>query len=447
MERLAATKKGNLLSNLRRTLLRRVLRQHEACGDSAFSPQFNNDSALDVDFCSRWNELWPRIRDEVAFWRSARLPETVATYQEFRAFPVITRRQIQENPRLFTAENLAGTVAAATGGSTGAPLRFPLLKDELEVGRRNQIFARKLYNIALGDRCSMIWGHAAQLESTWRAGLERRIRAIKDAFLGYHRVSAYLLTREILRHEFEEMCAYGSQWVYAYSSSLLAFTRANADRVDRARNLRLKACIAAAEPMPDEARKEVEEFFGCPVGMEYGSVEMRVVAHTHPSFPGYFVFTCDYLLEALPAKQEGVYDVVVTKLFHSAMPLIRYQVGDQIVINDSKFSGGPVMFFDKVLGRTNDNLSFGDGIEVHSETITHAVRSELEVIAFQLHQYADRMELHLVTRSSALSNELQTRIRGKLARVHPAFEAIHFVKAEDVSITSAGKRRWIVRHP
>jgi phenylacetate-coenzyme A ligase PaaK-like adenylate-forming protein len=404
----------------------------------------NGISWNEADWLRRFNPIWSAAQANVPFWKNQ--PPVISSYQDFTRLPFMKRDQIQRMPSDYCHPRLKSVEMATTGGSTGHPLALPLYHSELQVGRANQTYARALYGIEPGDRAFIIWGHAPSMETGQWGLYERAVRRVKDLALGYYRVSAYSLTKEKLQAEFENMVRFKPAWMYSYSSSMLAFVRANARRRAQARDLGLKACIGAAEAMSDEARSEIHAFFGCPVGIEYGSVEMRVCAHTHPQIPGYYVFTSSHLIEALPTGIDRVYDVAVTKLFPAAMPLIRYLVGDQIVIDNEEFIGGPITQFQQVLGRANDNLVFPDGAEIHSETITHAIRSEPSVCAFQLHQYADRIECQLVTHNGTASSELTNRIQRRLSRIHPRFKKMSFSFVDDVKTTSAGKRRWIIRH-
>jgi phenylacetate-CoA ligase len=393
----------------------------------------------------RFRPVWREIRRVVPAWQSESWPSDITSYAAFCELPFQRRESLQSVPVAFCSNDMTGTEMASTGGSTGRPLTFPLYQSELEVGRCHQNYARRAYGIEPGDRSLLIWGHSSHMDDNWRARLVESVRALKDWGLGYRRLSAYRLTSEILRFEFSAMVRFRPAWIYAYSSSLLAFVRANADRGEEARMLRLKACIGAAEPMSPDMREEISRFFECPVGMEYGSVEMRVCAHTHPSFPGYYVYTPHHLLEAIPTAQAGVYDLAVTKVFRSAMPLVRYLVGDQVIVRDPFFRGGPLTWFDDVQGRMNDNLRLPDGSEVHSETVTHAIRAESEVLSYQLHQRGQELTLRLSLRRGANLSGMDERIRSRLARVHADFQLLRFEQVEDVLTTSAGKRRWVIR--
>ncbi len=397
-------------------------------------------------FLAKFNCVWPEIIRDTPFWRGLPAPPSIRSYDAFRNLPLISRAQIQADPPGFFRRQEKPVEFASTGGSLGRPLRFPLLRTELEIGRQNQALGRSKYGIQPGDRCFMIWGHAAKMDSRWKARAEEVSRRIKDSIMGYHRVSAYRLDPAVLSRSFDRLLRFRPRWIYSYSSSLLSFVRANQSRKNELQDLALKACICAAEPMSAGARDEVSIFFNCPVGIEYGSVEMRVCAHTHPEYAGYYVFAHDYLIEGIPTSAPGVYDVAVTKLFPSAMPLVRYLVGDQILVRDAGFQGGPVAFFDDVYGRTNDNLVMPDGAEIHSETITHAVRAEPGILAFQLHQFKDRLELHLVMTGGDIPGTARVSIMEKLGRIHPAFHKLDFKNVPDLETTSAGKRRWVVRH-
>lgn len=428
---------------MRSLLVRRWTRQAFAVDGGFFRPE--RLAWSEAGFLEAFQPIWRELRRMVPHWAKDDLPESFRSYEEFARLPFMRRSDIQRSLGEYCSRDLANTDIVSTGGSTGRPLRFPMYRSELEVGRSHQLCARRLYGIEPGARCLVIWGHSAGMDRGFRAWKSQVVRAAKDVFMGYRRISAYCLTREILRRQFERSVKFRPEWVYAYSTSLLSFVRANQDRRDTARQLGLKACIGAAEPMSAEMRQEIGDFFGCPVGMEYGSVEMRVCAHTRPDRDGYHVFTEHHLIEAIPTSEPRVFEVAVTKLFRSAMPLVRYLVGDHIRIDDADFGGGPVTRFDDVIGRNNDNLVLADGSEIHSETITHAIRGEASVLAFQLHQRKEGIVLKLVLAESSALDQIGDRIRERLARVHPALRKIAVDQVEDVEPTPAGKRRWIVR--
>jgi phenylacetate-coenzyme A ligase PaaK-like adenylate-forming protein len=397
-----------------------------------------------ANWIQKFGAIWPQITLEVPYWKQFR-GRSISSYDDFSRLPILCKESLRRSMSDYESRDASRGVWVATGGSTGRPLALRLYRSELEVGRRNQIRARAAYGIRPGDRCFIFWGAPASLEGGARRLLYNVDRSLKDWVLGYKRFSAYDLTPQSLRSGWEKMVAWKPKWIYAYSTALLSFVRANSDRSRSIKKLALKACILAAEGIREDEREELEDYFGCRVGMEYGSVELRVCAHTHPEFHGFHIFSEDYLIEAQPTSASGVFNILVTKLFPAAVPLVRYAVGDQIVVDDPKFTGGIVSKFAQVFGRENDNLVLSDGTSIHSEAVTHSIRCERDVLGFQFRQSPDKLLLTLMMAGDVQVEGVKARIANRLRRINALLGATKIEIVSQLESTPAGKRRWIVR--
>src|SRR6185437_12467828 len=104
--------------------------------------------------------------------------------------------------------------------------------------------------------------------------------------------------------------------------------------------------------------------------------------------------------------------VLVTSLYPRCFPLVRYDMGDEIEVEDTQSPAEGVLRFRAVIGRCNDSIRLGDGSTVHSEAFSHAVRQEREVRGFQV--IADGIVLRLDILAEQLTPALDAGIRSRL---------------------------------
>lgn len=394
---------------------------------------------------SRFNLIWQGVRKNTKFWNTNDVPEVIENYEDFRCIPKLKKTDLMSSIDDFICSKVQVVGAITTGGSTGEPLKLPIDKRHSQRCREQQALGRARYGVGYRDRCFLIWGHSAGMGGGVKAAWQRFSRKLKDRFIGYYRLSAYSLGRDVLRSEFGQFIRFKPKWVCGYSSAVVAFARANWDQRDRLRDLDINLILCSAEMLHSDEVKELEEFFGAPVALEYGAMEFGPVAYTRPDAPGMFVMD-DLLVEAIPTGAEHIYRLYVTSLYSRVVPLIRYDLGDEVKIYDPNFCGGVIERFDEVLGRNNDIINFADGTAAHSEVVTHAIKSENEIFSFQFHKWEDAMQLMLVAAPSADEQSLMQRVRTSLVSVNANFSKLEVAFVEDVDVTTSGKRRWIVEH-
>jgi phenylacetate-coenzyme A ligase PaaK-like adenylate-forming protein len=234
-------------------------------------------------------------------------------------------------------------------------------------------------------------------------------------------------------------------YIIGYSVALDRLARANAYRKDKFQKLGVKVCIGAAEAFPaSDTEKLLSELFNCPVGMEYGSVETALIAHTHPE-GGYKVFWRSYLVDAERDSKRLGYKIRVTSLYPRCFPLIRYEIGDEIMIQEANERIIPsVKKFNKVLGRCNDYVELRDGSLIHSEAFTHAIRWCQTVSAYQIIQNREYIYIHY-TAKEPLDKALKEVILKKLQKVHPLLTGVELVHVNELKRTIAGKTLMVIR--
>jgi phenylacetate-coenzyme A ligase PaaK-like adenylate-forming protein len=394
------------------------------------------------------NESWGQTCSRIPYFRELRaradLPARFDSLDEFAArVPVMNRQTLQQHGVALTSPERPQELVRITGGSTAEPVQIPAWHSEFAFTKSDMWLARSWYGIAPHDRLFLLWGHSHLLGTGWRGFVNGQKRRLSDRLLGYCRYSAYDLGEAALRRGADALLGFRPAYVVGYSVALDLFARANAARRDALRAAGVRLVVAAAEgfPAPDsEAR--IADLFGCPVAMEYGSVETGLVAHTHPD-GGYRTFWRSYLLEAERVGSQR--RVRVTSLFPRCVPLVRYELGDELELAPDAGSAGPsVLAFARVIGRSNDYVALADGFLAHSEAFTHCVRACVAIQAYQVVQDARGIRLHYVAARDLDAADAQG-VRERLRRIHPDLAGVALERVAALQRTVAGKTPMVIR--
>jgi phenylacetate-CoA ligase len=394
---------------------------------------------------SRLNDQWARTVELSPYFARMRrergLPNRFESLEQFvEQVPPTSRADVQTFGAEMQCRGAKPDFFRTTGGSTAQPLRLPAWHSEVRETRPDMWLARSWYGITPASSAFMLWGHS-HLLGTGLAGQYRgNLRRFYDSLLGYRRFSAYDLRSEKLRLAADLLESAPTDYVIGYSAALDLFAQVNEDRAHRLRALGIKVIVATAESFPsEESAGRLATLFGCPIAMEYGAVETGLLAHTLPS-EGYDTFWHTSLLDAEPSDRN--HKLYVTSLFPRCFPLIRYAIGDNVVLPPGVSTVG-IRRLSSVVGRCNDHVVLEGGAVAHSELFTHAIRMCSEVLAYQVVKSASSIFVRYVA-ARPLSTTTQSEIRDRLCRIHPSLRTIHLERVERLQQTVAGKTRMVV---
>lgn len=371
------------------------------------------------------------------------LPDTFESWEMFNQLVPIQRkadiRRLQQIPM-----GAANVLWRSTGGTTAEPIRFPVFKSESSFAALDLWLGRRRLGVHPDDRLFMIWGHGHLFGAGLSGAIARWRRRAADWTLGYTRWSAYKLSPDDLHQAATALAKSRAKYVIGYSSALDRFARANIGRNKEIHAMGLKVVIATAEGFPrTDSREIIADCFGCPVAMEYGSVETGPMAYERVA-GGYDVFWLHHRLEMVSGNAENESpELVVTSLYPRAMPLLRYAVGDSVIpsANDGKCD----IEFESVLGRCNDAVMLPNGLAIHSEAFTHVLRDLPGIHAYQIVEREGLLPLIRYEADHELPQEISDLIRRRMAKVDNQLSEISIEKTPRIEPTVAGKHRMVVR--
>lgn len=393
-----------------------------------------------------WNEQWAKIRVEVPHYAEMRsLPVRFNSWEEFiEIVPVVRRADAKANLARMTNLSRPPSFYRTTGGTTAEPVKLPAWDSEIKFIQPDIWLAREWYGIKPDSPQFLIWGHSHLLGSGLSGWFNARKREWRDWLLGYYRFSAYDLRPAAMRKAALALLKFRPEYVVGYSVALDLFARAAWEFRSDIRNLGVKVVIGAAEGFPStESVNILRDLFGCPVAMEYGSVETNFIAHTRPGASGYRTFWHTYFVEV--SKGGVAKRIRVTSLYPRCFPLVRYELGDEIELDDEDASFG-LDSFRRVVGRCNDYVTLGDGTLLHSELFTHAIREISTIRAYQVIQDEQGIQVNVIA-DGALDDETKLAIQSKLLKVHKSLSRIPIVQTDRLQQTIAGKVPMILRRP
>ncbi len=395
-----------------------------------------------------FNDVWRTVSRRSPYYAALReesgLSDRFESWEEFSsALPVMNRTAFKRNMDDISLAGAKPDYWRTTGGSTAEPLQLPAWRNEDRHTARNTWFARSWFGAKASDRLFLLWGHSHLLGKGFSGQVSAIKRRLKDGCVGYLRFSACVLSEEKLREAGKRILRLRPGYVLGYATALHRLAQFNRDREAEFRKLGLKVAIATGESFqsPDSANL-ISDVLGCPVAMEYGTVETGTIAHQRPS--GEFqVFWGSYYVEGLPSPEcPEAHEVVITSLYPRLTPLIRYRVGD--LVSRSPGGRGFCEGFERVIGRANDGIVVGEDGFVHSEAFSHVMRDIERIHTFQVVQRTNREITINYTADQTLPLDATHLIHQRLCKIDRRLSSVRINRVTEIATTIAGKSKQII---
>jgi phenylacetate-CoA ligase len=248
--------------------------------------------------------------------------------------------------------------------------------------------------------------------------------------------------------------------LFGFASALIAV----ANEVEQGRLSLSPAMIgASSEPLTQQMRRFLFEQFGVEPSNTYAVTELgAMAARTLPGRSELCLVEDAAVYEPVMHKDDGTHEsatervsegLIVTNVLNRAMPLIRYQLPDRVMIEDpiadAPWSGRRIT----VVGPRPPALTYAvpghDEVIVDPVPMQDAVSSHPFVLDYSLLQTVDGIEVSVWSGSNSFDPlELEERCRAQLAAAgleHPVVEIVSVADPGELPRTPAGKRRHLIR--
>jgi phenylacetate-coenzyme A ligase PaaK-like adenylate-forming protein len=208
--------------------------------------------------------------------------------------------------------------------------------------------------------------------------------------------------------------------------------------------------VAISEPLLPEARAELEATWGAPVATGYGMSEGLFTG-----FCGYATHLPDdlCLLEAVRADGSPVEanttsaNLYLTNLYNTILPLIRYEVTDEVTVLDGPCPCGSV--FRRIadpLGRLDDTFVYPDGTAIHPHVFRTCLGHQ-HLVEYQVRQTARGADISVATSAAVDTDALESRIEAALRDLGLPSPRVTIGIVDRVDRQGSGKlKRFVALH-
>lgn len=365
-------------------------------------------------------------------------PQVDFTFDDYAQLPVLSREDVHAaGPGLLSsAVPPEQRYKDSTGGSTGVPTEFWLGPNER--GWRDSGMERffEILGVPEGSRTALLWGH--HLDPKRADTLRERYQA----FVANTRwFDSMRLSPQTLDEYHREMERFRPACIIAYASALGHLAEhilANNYKP----NYPTRCSITGGEKLWSRHREMIEKAFGRPVHERYGSRDAHCIGvQLRPEDSlEYTVDWANVLVEPQTDAPES--PILVTKLQADAMPMLRYQLGDDARFPAGSRPGHPAFVLPDVIGRAVDRVLLPNGNWIAGQQVPHLLK-DFPVREFLFLQRADHsVQLQLVPQQGFDDASLRS-IRDTLTVNLPGLQ-IEIELKESVVRTKSNKWRPVI---
>ena len=383
-------------------------------------------------------------------------PGRPMTPEVWNRLPVLTRGDVRDGEELLKASfyppAFGETATASSGGSTGVPVR--VLKTKLDgiLWKAAHLREFQWNGIDPGLEIANLRGATAFMNAVrkrpdaieWGGGVispdwgppatllwETGKMGMLEPFDPIPVQAEFLITR---RPSYLIMRPAGLRL-------LLCHFREQGLKLDT-----LKSVWTMSESVDDSLRDLCREIFGCPILSNYTTNETGYIGLQCPSGTNYHVVSESAFVEVVDTEgkacQPGeIGRVLVTPLHNFAMPLLRYEVGDEAEVGPPCSCGRGLPSLTRIVGRLEDYVKLPSGLRRRVDMEHYKISEIRAVREFQLVQTSlHRVELRLVT-SRQLDQAEMEQVGGVMKKSFDGYLEWGVVSVDALPRTAAGKLR------
>ncbi len=369
----------------------------------------------------------------------------INSLEDIKLFPILTKKETLE-----LSESIVSTKyprwfirTTHTSGTTGTPLK--LKRSLFSIGDEHA-FVRRQWDwagIGFNDRCAYLKGQVIG-ESDSKS---KRLYAYDPIMKELH-LSTYNLSIKRAEDYAEILRRYKVKAIVGYPSAVNIFARGC---LDSGIELKLRSALLTSEIVTKSTRDMIAKAFDCKVYDFYGAAER--VSYIHTCEHGSYHIVPEYgVTETIPVGNDDKQrcKIIATGFWNLAMPLIRYDTEDIVVLSDKKCPCGRAFrVVQSIDGREGDVIRTPSGVELGVCIVAYIVYVSCGtegIVESQIIQDApDHITIEYVP-DKGLSSELLSEWNKNLAKHLPDDLKFTVKKVDAVQRTDSGKIKPIVSH-
>lgn len=364
--------------------------------------------------------------------------------QDIGSLPIVDKETIRSNIEEVVITIDEKLSISKTGGTTGK---------SLEVKKRNVNIQERF---ALVDDFRSRFGYELGKKTAWFSGknlltskdIKKRRFWKKDYFNNVRYYSTFHIKQDHLKYYIEDLIKFKPEYMVGFPSTLFDIAKYGISHGYNFPSDIIKAIFPTAETLTKEMRQTIETFFNTKMYDQYASSEGAP-----------FIFECKEgslhmelqsgIFEVLDENDEPTNSgrLVVTSFTTEGTPLIRYDIGDSIVLDNphKKCNCGnnnPMAL--EILGRIDDYIYSPENGKINLGNISNTLKGTSGIRNFQVVQNTlEALDIYLIIEEREFSTKIEkVFIENWQNRVGKSMK-LNLNYVTDIPVETSGKFRIV----
>ena len=236
--------------------------------------------------------------------------------------------------------------------------------------------------------------------------------------------------------------------IMLYSSYLKQLIQAQSDgRLSIAPS---QLALTSETPSPADMAK-AQEIWNCSISSSWASVEFGVMGRSSFFQEGHLLSDDLLLIEAVDEHGRPVQPdtqapkLLITNLYNRSMPLIRYELTDQLTIYSWPADCGSCLrAASLVSGRLDDHFVYDGGTPVHSHLFRHVLEQRPGILEYQVRQTRDGATVSLVAGGAVDPVDIGATLERDLERTGVPSPRVNIRLVPSIERTTAQKLKRFI---
>ncbi len=255
------------------------------------------------------------------------VPSDINSLDDVLRLPILSRKDIFENSEALVAKTAKKLRKQASSGTTRNEIIFYQEYDFFKKMYLYQLRSFMFAGIKPHEKGVWLWGGMKEIKH-----YDNPIEKFKWWLKNHILIDATDLTDEKMRNIISYIMRQKPSYIVGYVNILNRLAHFISEN-----NLKippLKAIISTAEPLLDSVKETIKEAFHTSVYNDYGCREAHHIGFTCSQGHMHILEDINYI-ELVPLYN-NIYKIIVTSLHNFGMPLIRYNLGDCVILDNSE---------------------------------------------------------------------------------------------------------------
>lgn len=388
---------------------------------------------------------------KTSYWRTVMKQRRIQNYdirslEDLQKFPLLNKETVRaERELMVDRENRRRLMLVTTSGSTNEALQFFCDSHREAQINAARIRGHRWIGINKGEREMYFWGSPIELSK------QDRVKKLRDWLINDGLTNGFEIRPDLVHQYYNHWLHWRPKCIFGYPNSLrLMVLMARSEGIDlqTLRQFGLTTICTTSEMLTEPDRQLISEAFGVPVYDSYGLREVGLIGHEcshqnmHTTDEHFILETIDpQTLE--PTDAEG--ELVVTNIYSTVMPIIRYRTGDMVQLSPEPCQCGLGLNRLKVNGgRVADFVVTSDGRWIPGYAFIYICRSIPGITKFQVHQNANgQIRLLIVVDERFPTDGIDQAVTMLRKRLR-SDDDVAVERVEDIQPAISGKYRPVI---